>query len=63
MVVWTRLVAVEMVRIAGILNILGVRANMSSDGLDVGIYMKEKSQKRLQVFWLKQSEEWIRLQL
>lgn len=45
MVVWTRLVAVEMVRIAGILNILGVRANISSDGLDVGIYMKEKSQK------------------
>lgn len=45
MVVCTRLVAVEMVRIAGILNVLGVRANMSSHGLDVGIYMKEKSQK------------------
>ena len=45
MVVWTRLVAVELVRIAGILNILGVRANMSSDGLDVGIYMRKKSQR------------------
>lgn len=45
MVAWTRLVAVEMVRSAKILNKLEVRTNKSSEELDVGHIRKRRIER------------------